>query len=542
MSNRIDTDSTRQKAESEIAASTDRRNFLGTALGALALPHLSEFTRLVRGEVQELPAGPSTIVRRPELADGLMVGDVGGGKAVVWSRTDRPARMEVEYSTNSKFEASTVTQGQTATPESDFTARAILSELPPGEKIFLRVRFKDLADPRKESPPVEGSFKTAPLVAQDVRFLWSGDTAGQGFGINPDFGGMKIYATMLRFEPDFFIHCGDSVYADNPIPAEVKLDDGTIWRNVTTPEKLVVAQSLDEFRGNYRYNLKDENVRRFNGSVPIYTTWDDHEVYNNWYPGEEILDSRYTERNADVLAQRAKRAFFEYSPLLRDGVNPERIYRSFTYGPALEIFRVDERSYRGPNTDGRENEGTPPPWLGTAQAEWLKRSLASSTATWKIIVSDMPIGLIVPDGKAVDAAANGDGQPTGREREVANLLGFLKAHGVKNIVWLTADVHYAAAHFYDPERAQFKDFESFWEFVGGPLNAGTFGPNKLDNTFGPEARFVSVPEGLKPNRPPTEGMQFFGQVRLDGKTEALTVSLHNLVGTTLYSIDLLPTK
>jgi alkaline phosphatase D len=103
-------------------------------------------------------------------------------------------------------------------------------------------------------------------------------------------------------------------------------------------------------------------------------------------------------------------------------------------------------------------------------------------------------------------------------------------------------VHYAAAHFYDPERAQFKNFDSFWEFVGGPLHAGTFGPNKLDDTFGPEAKFVSVPEGLKPNRPPTEGLQFFGQVKLDGETEALTVSLHNLVGAKLYSVELIPEK
>jgi alkaline phosphatase D len=450
--------------------------------------------------------------------------------------------MMVEFATNSKFENSTLVQGSTATPSSDLTAKTVLRELPVGERIFVRVSFRDLADPRKESLPVEGQFNVPAVEARDVRFLWSGDTAGQGFGINPEFGGMRIYDTMRRFEPDFFIHCGDSVYADVPILPEIKLEDGSIWRNVTTPEKLVVAQSLEEFRGNYRYNLQDEHVRRFNAAVPLYSTWDDHEVYNNWAPGGTLSDPRYSERSADLLAARGKKAFFEYTPIASTVESTERIYRSFRYGPALEIFRLDERSYRGANTPGRESDTTPTPWLGESQSRWLKESLRDSTATWKIIVSDMPLGLIVPDGKNVDAAANGDGPPTGREREVADILGYLKAVGVKNVIWLTADVHYAAAHFYDPERAQFKNFDSFWEFVGGPLHAGTFGPNKLDDTFGPEAKFVSVPEGLKPNRPPTEGLQFFGQVKLDGETEALTVSLHNLVGAKLYSVELIPEK
>ncbi|WP_280302299.1 alkaline phosphatase D family protein [Nocardia abscessus] len=41
-----------------------------------------------------------------------------------------------------------------------------------------------------------------------------------------------------------------------------------------------------------------------------------------------------------------------------------------------------------------------------------------------------------------------------------------------DVVWLTADVHYTAAHRYSPERAVFTEFDEFWEFVSGPLNAG----------------------------------------------------------------------
>jgi alkaline phosphatase D len=130
-------------------------------------------------------------------------------------------------------------------------------------------------------------------------------------------------------------------------------------------------------------------------------------------------------------------------------------------------------------------------FLGSIQLRWLKNKLQNSKATWKVIASDMPIGLIVPDGKSgnFENLANGDGPPLGREIELADLLRFIKQKNIRNVVWLTADVHYAAAHYYDPAKAQFTDFKPFWEFVAGPLNSGTFGPNKLDNTFGPQVKF-----------------------------------------------------
>jgi alkaline phosphatase D len=151
----------------------------------------------------------------------------------------------------------------------------------------------------------------------------------------------------------------------------------------------------------------------------------------------------------------------------------------------------------------------------------------------------MPIGLIVPDGSTdFENVTNGDGPALGREFEIADLLSFIKQKNIRNVVWLTADVHYAAAHYYDPSKAQFTNFKPFWEFVAGPLNAGTFGPNRLDNTFGPEVKFNSIPADLKPNRPPSDGLQFFGTVKIDGTSKLMTVAIHNLEGKVLYSVNL----
>ena len=105
-------------------------------------------------------------------------------------------------------------------------------------------------------------------------------------------------------------------------------------------------------------------------------------------------------------------------------------------------------------------------------------------------------------------------------------------------MWLTADVHYTAAHHYAPERASFRDFRPFWEFVSGPLNAGAFGPNQLDPTFGPEAVFVAAPP--RQNTSPAEGYQFSGEVHIGGDTRNLTVRLRDLEGRVLFTRTLAP--
>ena len=66
----------------------------------------------------------------------------------------------------------------------------------------------------------------------------------------------------------------------------------------------------------------------------------------------------------------------------------------------------------------------------------------------------MPIGLLVPDMagdvRLIEAIANGaPGAPLGRELELAQIMRFIKAAGIANTVWVTADVHYTAAHHYD---------------------------------------------------------------------------------------------
>jgi alkaline phosphatase D len=458
--------------------------------------------------------------------------------AVVWARSDRPARLLVEVSTSPGFRHARTARGPVTDATTDFTAKLQLEGLPAGQDLFYRARFVDPHGDRRGGEGV-GHLRIAPRTRRTVSFVWSGDTAGQGWGIDPELGGMRAYETMRQLAPDFFIHSGDTIYADGPLTESVPLPDGRVWRNLVTPEKAKVAETLDEYRGNFRYNLLDENVRRFNAEVPVLAQWDDHETVNNWYPGEVLADPRYTVTDVDLLAARARRAFHEYFPIAFVPREPGRVYRKVTYGPTLDVFLVDMRTYRGPNTtNGQTAASDDTAFLGERQLRWLEHELRRSRATWKVIAADMPIGLVVPDGDNFEAVAQGRPEALGRELEIARLLSSIRAHRVRNVVWLTADVHYAAAHQYDPSRAVFTDFTPFWEFVAGPLHAGTFGPNPLDPTFGPTVRFRRAADFA--NQPPTDGLQFVGHVTIDGSSQAMTVRLVDAAGTVLHQEELMP--
>ncbi len=158
---------------------------------------------------------------RPQITHGVQSGDVSVDAGVVWARADRSSRMLVEIATSNSFRDIKSTVFVDALPQSDFTAKVLIEDLPAGKDIFYRISFQDLSSAVFGEPQI-GRFRTAPSQRRSISFLWSGDTMGQGWGIDKAHGGMRTYAIMRRNRPDFFIHCGDNIYADCPIAAEKK--------------------------------------------------------------------------------------------------------------------------------------------------------------------------------------------------------------------------------------------------------------------------------------------------------------------------------
>ncbi|HCB05557.1 MAG TPA: alkaline phosphatase [Nocardioides bacterium] len=487
-------------------------------------------------------AAPNQIRSRLPLAHGARSGEVTTDSAVVWARSAGSGRLTVRLASNGRV-LRTV-RGPWADERTDHTARVQLRGLAPGRRYDATVWFTNDAGATGQTERV--SFSTAPVHAAAQSVVWSGDTCGQGFGINEELGGLTTYRAVLRTQPDLFVHCGDTVYADLEIPPSFTEESGVVWRNVVSDGVEKVSETLEEFRGRQRYVLQDTHVRELYAQVPTIAQWDDHETCNNWYPGELLEDDRYTERRCDVLAARGRRAWQEYQPVpvrtlidrSGDGYATGRIYRRVPRGQHLDLFVLDMRSYRGPNDTFRVR---PQGILGADQERWLTDSVIASTATWKVISADLPLSIPSTHDDDLDGPCNGDdGPPLGREPELARILSAWRRAGVRNVVFVTADVHYTAAHHYAPERAAYTDFDPFWEFVSGPLAAETF-PRKdgvLDGTFGPQVVFSKGNDSPR-RQSPRDGNQFFGHLAIDA-AGALTVTLHEASGAAVWSRTLDP--
>ena len=185
--------------------------------------------------------------------------------------------MMVEWETNERFADARQVIGPAAIEATDFTGKIDLRGLPAGERIFYRVQFQDLRDLKTLSEPVSGTFVTPSRAepsaanssskgpAKRVKIAFTGDVCGQGWGIDPasrwhedvrDDAGRRARPVRSPGRHDL---------CRQPDPGRsARSTMASLWKNVTTEEKAHVAQSLDDFRGCYRYNLLDENVRRFN--------------------------------------------------------------------------------------------------------------------------------------------------------------------------------------------------------------------------------------------------------------------------------------
>ena len=492
---------------------------------------------------------------RPLITHGVQSGDVGLDSGVIWARTDRPARMQIEIATTESFRDVRRGVFVDALPHADFTAKALVEDLPPGQDIFYRVRFQDHSSPTILSEPAVGRFRTAPAHRRTVSFVWGGDVCGQGWGIDEARGGMRMFATMQKSRPDFFVHSGDTIYSDAPLLAEVKLADGTIWKNVVTEAKSKAAETLDEYRDNYKYNLTDKNVLAMNAEIPVFAQWDDHEVTNNWWPEEPIgarrAPAQEVHREEHAHACRARRQSFpriHADPCNARGGQPH-LPQAFIWAAARrrharhpQLSRPERREHgaelrtvrvllrAGP---GRMAQAAVEGFTGGVEGDRLRHAACLES---HLRFGDRRWGQ--------ELLSQGDhGPPRGRELELADILSFIKREKIRNTVWITADVHYAAAHYYDPNKAAFQDFDPFWEFVAGPLHAGTGRVLPPDETFGPQVVFSKgPPPESRINHGPSYGMQFFGHVSIDGASGVMTVSLKDIDDVLLWSRKLEPSK
>jgi len=390
------------------------------------------------------------------LPDGTAVGDITSHSAELWLKTQGPKQIQVEWASLEAWKRMSAmasiqspaarTSSVLTGSETDFTLTVPLENLSPGARYRYYILLKD---PDQRSAPgqrgAQGEFTTLPdpAVSTPVTFAWSGDLGGQE-RCRQGEAGYPILDTIREHRPDFFIFLGDTIYGDN-----------VCLSPPNEPGSNFIATTLQEYRAKHHYQRGAAALRRLLESVPVYVMWDDHEVKNNF-------SGPFEPQMAAGL-----QAFREYWPIHTDMSEPRRLYRIIRYGADLEMFLLDTRQYRSRNADP---DGPAKTMLGAAQLQWLLERLASSTATWKVILTSVPLSVPKGGGLAVpgyDGWAGGtDG--TGFERERQVIVDAILKQRLSNVIFLGGDIHWVQANLYDPNQDGTPDFH---EFISGPLSA-----------------------------------------------------------------------
>jgi alkaline phosphatase D len=394
-------------------------------------------------------AAPATPVDHPGVL--VTVGEVRADRAMLWVRGDTSAPVRVRYGPADGDPASVRAVDVARDAHRDNTGRTALGALVAGARYDYEVT--------QAATRVRGSFVAAPAPDVDapVRVLWGGDLGGQGHCRDLEHG-YPIFRAMTRHRPDLFLFVGDTIYADH-----------RCGFGPHVPGADYVATTLPEFHGKHRYNRADPALQDFFRSTAVFPIWDDHEVRNNF--------AGPTERLMPVALQ----ALLDYWPIVGPPDEPGRLYREVRWGRHLDVFILDTRQYRTPPAALDSSTKT---MLGAAQRRWLLDGLASSDATWKVVVTMVPLGMFT-GGRHSDSwsGANVFGftraTPTGYVYERDLILRFLRDRGIRNVVFIAGEVHHAELIRHEPWPGLVVH-----EFVAGPLSARQGYPRFLDRSLG----------------------------------------------------------
>ena len=285
------------------------------------------------------------------------------------------------------------TDWMTVDPEKDFTLQYQIRDLEPGTGYTIKVESRDPDGILGQA--IEGKFRTAPALEQEapVSFVV---VSCQDYARRDSSDGHKIYPSMLTLDPDFFVHTGDIEYYDKPEPYATNVE-------------------LARFKWNRLYGLS--NLSHFHNNVASYFIKDDHDTTcNDAWPGVNY---------GELTWQQGLDLFREQFPVKKDN------YRTIRWGKDLQIWLVEGRDFRSPNTmpDGPEKTI----W-GKEQKEWFLRTFKESDATFRVLIS--PTAFVGPDrGSKNDNHAN-----KGFTHEGDEIRNFLASQ--KNAYIICGDRHW----------------------------------------------------------------------------------------------------
>jgi alkaline phosphatase D len=416
-----------------------------------------------------LPAGGAAA----GFAYGVAAGEVTSSSALLWTRAPAAGPVRVEVSTRRDFAGLPIVKTGVALSANDATVTIPVSGLKPATRYVYRFRAASAVS-------LVGTFTTAPAPGADarVRFAITGDAdASPGTNGKPAFNGFETYARMAAERNDFNVNLGDTIYSDSGVGGAR------------------VARTTVEKWGKYRLGLALAPLQRLRAAAGLYSHWDDHEFVNDFSRAE----------HGEAIYRAGVKAFRDYAPVTYRPATG--LFRTVRWGRNLELFFLDERSFRSAKVArecGSDLAPTAPQavrlgfatiapalaqpvaqacldalaspsrtMLGAAQWRAFEQALRASTATWKVVVNEVPLLELVAlpydrwEGYAAD-----------RARMVALLAS------VRNAVVLTTDTH---AHLIGEVRTgtltAAPQASGVWEVVTGPVATNTYA-REIDRYLG----------------------------------------------------------
>ncbi|HEV2782412.1 MAG TPA: alkaline phosphatase D family protein [Actinophytocola sp.] len=314
--------------------------------------------------------------------------------------------------------------------------------LRPGREYFYRFRAG------RHLSPV-GRTRTAPGRHADPERLRIAVASCQDF----QNGYWPAYLGMADEDVDLVLHLGDYIYESDP---NSRFPD----RVHTTPATPGLGQlrTLDDYRARHALYKSDPALRAAHAAFPWVSTWDDHEVENNYADLIDEIDDTGPRRQTpeEFAVQRAAgyQAYYEHMPIRatpRPGSPALRIFRRFDFGRLARLNVLDTRQYRTDQPGGFPDDlGPEPPGAGNVdgtltgaeQERWLADGLTGSAARWNVVAQQVMMSRTrFPNPTQVPPTIVNLDQWDGYQPQRTRLLRLLADARVANPVFLAGDIH-----------------------------------------------------------------------------------------------------